>query len=142
MSVDTLLSRLQGVKKTGAERWIARCSAHEDKHASLSIALSQNNRDVVLLRCHALCSTEDVLAAVGLTFEDLYPERAIDNRIAPQRRPFFPSEVFEVARMEVGICAVIAADMHKNREISEADYQRLYVAVERLQGIAGAAYGR
>lgn len=141
MSVDSLLSRLEGVRKTGRDRWSARCPAHADKHPSLSIAISDRNPDVVLLRCHALCDVDDVLAAVGLTFDALYPERPTTENKS-QRRPFFPTEVFEVARLEVAVVAVIAADMRRQQTVSEADYNRLFLAVDRLNGIAQAAYGR
>jgi hypothetical protein len=37
MSADVLLDKLDGVRPTGAGRWIAKCPAHEDRHASLSV---------------------------------------------------------------------------------------------------------
>ena len=37
MSADVLLSILEGVKRTGPGRWMARCPAHGDKSPSLSI---------------------------------------------------------------------------------------------------------
>ena len=52
MSADALLSRLDGVKKTGHGQWIARCPAHEDRSPSLSIA---EKDDRVLVHCHAGC---------------------------------------------------------------------------------------
>jgi hypothetical protein len=50
--------------------------------------------------------------------------------------------VFDVARLEIGVVAIIASDIHRTRSISEADYQRLNVAVGRLEKIAEQAYGR
>jgi hypothetical protein len=35
--VTRLLDRLQGVKRTGPSRWIARCPAHEDRRPSLAV---------------------------------------------------------------------------------------------------------
>lgn len=67
MSVDALLSRLDGVKRTGPGRWIARCSAHDDRHASLSVRELDDGR--VLVHDFAGCSVEEVLAAVGMTFD-------------------------------------------------------------------------
>jgi len=40
------------------------------------------------------------------------------------------------------VIAVLSADLHKNKSISESDYRRVFIAVERLDGIARAAYGR
>ena len=60
----------------------------------------------------------------------------------PVRRPWIPSDVFEIARREIGIVAIIACDMHKTKTVTEAGYARLFLAVQRLDDIAGAAYGK
>jgi len=139
MSADALLAQLDKVRKTGADSWIASCPAHQDKHPSLSIRELDDGR--VLLHDFAGCSTEEILAAVGLTFDALFPERPIEYG-KPERRPFLPADVFDIARREIGIVAILAADLHKNKVVSEADYERVFVAVERLNDIAGAAYGK
>lgn len=139
MSADALLSRLSGVKRTGPGRHIAKCPAHADRTASLSIRELDDGR--LLLHDFAGCSVHEVLGAVGMDMSDLFPPREIQHAKG-ERKPFFPSDVFEVARLEIGVVAVIASDLHKNRSASEDDYQRLYVAIERLNDIAGAAYGR
>ncbi len=139
MSADALLSRLDGVRRTGTGRWLARCPAHEDKSPSLSVRETDDGR--VLLHDFAGCNVEEILGAVGLTFDALFPERPIEHG-KPERRPFLPADVFEVVRREAGVVAILAADLHKNKVVSEADYERLFVAVKRLNDIAGAAYGR
>ena len=139
MSADALLSRLDGVRRTGTGRWLARCPAHEDKSPSLSVREMDDGR--ILLHDFAGCDVEHVLGAVGLTYDALFPERPIEHG-KPERRPFLPSDVFEIARFEISVVAIVAADLHKNRAVSEADYQRVFVAVERLNDIAGAAYGK
>lgn len=139
MSADILLSHLHGVRRTGEGRYSARCPAHEDRSPSLSIRELDDGR--ILLHDHAGCSVEEVLAAVGLTFDALYPARPIEHA-RKERRPFLPADVFEIARREIGIVAVLAADLHKNKAVAEPDYARVFVAVERLDGIARAAYGR
>jgi len=67
--VNRLLSRLSGVKQIDPDRWVARCPAHQDKKASLSIKLDS---DRILVHCHAGCSPEAVVSAVGLTMADLF----------------------------------------------------------------------
>jgi len=59
-----LIAELKGVKKSGAG-WVARCPAHDDKHASLSIGESSDGK--LLLKCHALCDFEQILAAIPRT---------------------------------------------------------------------------
>lgn len=51
----------------------ATCPAHDDKAPSLSIG-RRTDRTGVLLRCHAGCDTDEVLAALDLTRADLFDE--------------------------------------------------------------------
>ncbi len=67
--IRNVLSRLRKVKKSGTG-WEACCPAHDDRHASLSVAVGDDGR--VLLHCHAGCSTEEIVKALGLTMRDLY----------------------------------------------------------------------
>src|SRR5262245_55615161 len=64
-----LLARLPGAKKVG-NGWSARCPAHDDRTASLSIA--QGDDGTVLVKCHAGCDTSAVLAAIDLRLADLF----------------------------------------------------------------------
>jgi len=66
---NRVLKLLHGVKPQGVGRAEALCPAHEDTKPSLSIS-GKNGK--VLLKCHAGCHTEDVLAAIGLTMADLF----------------------------------------------------------------------
>ena len=137
MTVDALLSRLDGVKRTGAARWIARCPAHDDKRPSLAIRELDDGR--VLLHDFAGCSVEDVLGAVGLTFDDLYPERALDHHKPRELRPFNPADVLQCVAFEALVASVAAADIAKNLPISDKDRERLILAVSRLQTAAEVA---
>jgi hypothetical protein len=67
-AVERLLPRLSHVRQIG-ERWIGRCPAHEDHSPSLSI---RRTRDRVLIRCWAGCRATDIVAAIGLTLNDLF----------------------------------------------------------------------
>jgi len=141
MSADALLARLDRVKRTGDGRWLARCPAHEDRSPSLSIRDTDDGR--TLLHCFAGCSVEQVVAALGLKLEDLFPPRPPrQDHIKGERRPFLPQDLFDIVRAEVGVVAVIAMDMNKNRSIDGPAYERLLKAATRLDDIARAAYGR
>jgi hypothetical protein len=70
--VQDLLHRLQGVKRQGSG-WQAKCPAHEDRKASLSLAEGKSGG--IVLHCHAGCATENVVEAMGLTMADLAPEQ-------------------------------------------------------------------
>ena len=64
MKADLIIERLEHVRATGKNRWIARCPAHQDSSPSLVITQPDNER--VLIHCHAGCSTGDILDSMGL----------------------------------------------------------------------------
>ncbi len=72
-----VLGAFSGVRKTGSG-WTAKCSAHEDRHASLSIGRGDDGR--WLLKCHAGCSVDDILAGVNLKTSDLFPKTTVTPR--------------------------------------------------------------
>lgn len=85
---EIVLPKLEGVRKSGAA-FMARCPAHEDNQASLS--LTSGKTQPVVLTCHAGCERDDILAAIGLTWADLCKPR--DE--APREQvwtPFGPAE--------------------------------------------------
>jgi hypothetical protein len=69
-AIDRLLERLERVKQAGEGKWQARCPAHHDRNPSLSVAVGASGEP--LIHCHAGCTADAVLAAVGLAWTDLY----------------------------------------------------------------------
>lgn len=65
-----ILDKLQSVRQNGSG-WTALCPAHEDRRSSLSISVGDDGR--TLVHCHAGCTPEAIVAAVGLTMRDLAP---------------------------------------------------------------------
>jgi len=80
--VALMLERLDGVRR-GARGHIARCPAHADKRASLSVAEGRDGR--ALIRCFAGCETETILTALQMTWGDLFaaPRARQDIRNRP-----------------------------------------------------------
>lgn len=74
--LQDILSRLHGVKGNG-NQYKALCPAHDDKRQSLSV--SQGADGKILMHCHAGCGHENILASIGMTQSDLFPE--------PQSKP-------------------------------------------------------
>ncbi|MCG6943638.1 MAG: hypothetical protein LJE69_20600 [Thiohalocapsa sp.] len=66
---DAFLGRLDGLIQTGTDRWAARCPAHDDRSPSLTI---RDAGDRLLFHCHAGCRPEDILAVIGLTWNDVH----------------------------------------------------------------------
>lgn len=130
MTIETLISRLDGVKETGQGKYVARCPAHEDR--SPSLAITETNDSKILVHCFAGCETEDVLAAVGLKFSDLMPERVGNEHCyKPMRMPFDARQVLEGIAHEVMVVAVIADKYAKLVGVGDDD-ERLTLAVSRI----------
>jgi 5S rRNA maturation endonuclease (ribonuclease M5) len=73
MIAEEFAARLQGARSTPSG-WQAHCPAHDDRNASLSIATGGNGGTVI--KCHAGCDTEKIVAAMGLHMADLFPPKA------------------------------------------------------------------
>ena len=129
MSAEALISHLDGVRSTGAGRWLAKCPAHDDGTASLAIRELDDGR--VLLHDFAGCDPEHVLSAVGLTFDALFPARLIGER-KPERRPFPAADVLRAISLEVLIVVLAASDIASGKVLSEFDLERLKVASARI----------
>jgi 5S rRNA maturation endonuclease (ribonuclease M5) len=71
MTINEIVSRLNAQKNGNG--WIANCPSHEDSTPSLSIAEGKDGK--ILLKCHAFCDTERVVAAMGLKMSDLMPPK-------------------------------------------------------------------
>jgi len=92
-----LLSRLENVKQSGSN-YSARCPAHDDRQASLSIGIGDAGR--VLLHCHAGCQPDAVVGVLGMTLRDLAPASSINNQRKQQavgKSKGFPFPTWEAA---------------------------------------------
>ena len=95
--LDDLLDRLTGVRRSGAG-WTARCPGHDDRRASLSVGRGDDGR--WLLKCHAGCPFDAIVAALGVDARDLFPS---NGREPPDRRivaVYDYDGVFEVVRYD------------------------------------------
>ena len=68
--LEQFVSQLQSVKQTPSG-YEARCPAHDDKHASLSVGLGKDGR--ILVHCHAGCSVVQVCQAMQVPMSSLFP---------------------------------------------------------------------
>ncbi len=129
MSAVELLSRCDGVRETGQGRYVSRCPAHDDRSPSLSITEADDGRTLVY--CHGGCETEDVLAAVGMTFSDIMPERiGSDHGYKKLRQPFDARQVLAAASHELTVVRILANQIAG--QLPEEDRQRAILAAERL----------
>ena len=83
MTIDELISRLHGARKCGSG-WSAKCPAHEDRAASLSVAEGREGR--ILLKCFAGCGVGEICAALGIEEKDLFAAPPPKRKVASARR--------------------------------------------------------
>lgn len=69
---ELVLPRLEGIRKQPSG-YMARCPAHDDGKASLSV--DRGKDQPVVLHCHAGCDRDAILAAIGLTWADVCKPR-------------------------------------------------------------------
>jgi hypothetical protein len=133
MSAENFLSRLSKVKKTGPGKWIARCPAHEDKGPSLSI---KDDGGKVIMKCFAGCEVADIIGAVGVEWEELFPPNDGTWRSDEKRfsggLPFTAMDALRCLSHEGGVVAICAADMAEGKVLSPAERDRLAVACDRI----------
>ena len=102
--IQALINRLDKVRETGRDRYIAKCPAHDDGDPSLSIRQLPDSR--ILLRCFAGCGAVDVLNALGLNWQSLMPDDGLYEPIAERReraaRSDLMVEYLEVVRQQGG----------------------------------------
>ena len=142
-----LLSRLDRVRKAGSG-WSARCPAHEDRSASLSVSTGTDGR--LLVHCFAGCAIGDVLGAIGMTVSDLFVHRLRDaspearreaRRLAIQADW---SAALGVLEREAGVVLIAGLDLANGKSLEPNDHGRLTLAIERISAarrvLAGGRY--
>lgn len=130
MSAAPLLSMLDGVKRTGQGKWIAKCPSHDDRTASLAIRELDDGR--VLVHCFAGCNVHEVVGSIGMQIDDLFPTRKIEHG-KPERRPFPAADILRAIAHETMIVYLSAQAVAKGERLPETDIQRLLVAASRIQ---------
>ncbi len=84
MTFRALLSRFSKTRKV-ADGFMVSCPAHADKNPSLHVSEKDGK---LLLHCHAGCSTEAVLAALGIEARDLFLDASARERRIVAEYPY------------------------------------------------------
>jgi hypothetical protein len=132
--IDNLLSRLDRVKQTKADSWMACCPAHKDRAPSLSIRYID---DKTLIHCFAGCSVLEVVSAIGMEISDLFPPRESHGK--PVRRPFPAMDALRGIAFEALVVSAAASALLAGHPFTQADRERLSLATSRIQSALSAA---
>jgi len=121
---------------------LACCPAQDDRWPSLTIRATDDGRKLV--HCFSGCSVEEVLAAVGLTFSDLFLPRAVDHLVQPEHQPFPATDVLRAIGFEALVVCASAVAVFAGKPFSQQDRERLILAASRIQAamtVAGVSHG-
>lgn len=137
MTIHTILSLLKQVKQTGLDRWLACCPAHEDHTPSLAIRELDDGR--TLIHCFAGCDVQQIVDAIGLPLEELFPPRLTKKHaVKGEARPFPAADILRAVAFEALVVLVYGSAMLAGHSFTEPERQRLMVAVARLQAAVTA----
>ncbi len=75
---------------TGTDAWESRCPAHDGRRRNLSIKRGDDGR--ILVHCHHQpgCDPAAILAALGMTFSDLFPGDSLRGQTSRNGKPAKP----------------------------------------------------
>ena len=125
---EMVLDRLEAVRRVGYDRWMAKCPAHEDRRASLSVRALDDGR--TLVHCFALCTAEEVLKAIGVDWSALFPVDWAGRKF--NRAGVLAVDALAALEFEMSVALVVLGDILAKRPVSEADYDRLQLARNRI----------
>lgn len=130
--LETLLSRLDSVRQVKSNSWMSRCPAHNGDGRSLAITDKDNG--YILIHCFAHeCEVGDILAAVGMSVGDLFPERLPHRPAGRPNAHGLPSiDVLRVMRQELSVVQVLMSDF-ANGTLDGKAIDRGLICAQRLQ---------
>jgi hypothetical protein len=104
------------------KKWRARCPVHKSRGSTLAI---YPDEDKTGIHCFAGCRNDDILAAVGLTFKDLYYQQRIQTP-ATRRRSMLLKRL-EVWEKMLGLADLLRASPAK---IEKAENEIIWMRLE------------
>lgn len=123
--IEELLDRLEKVRSTGKDKWVACCPVHGDKNPSMSVAEKDGR---VLCHCFA-CGANglEVIQALGLS-----PSVLFDKPLEPG---YIPKKVYEEAEIDRLVIAGAEQMRKQGKRLSYKDFKRERLAKARLEAL-------
>ncbi|MCL5979779.1 MAG: virulence-associated protein E [Gammaproteobacteria bacterium] len=140
--INRILHRLEKVKRTAPDKWIALCPAHSDKRPSLSIKQADDGR--VLLKCWTGCGAAEIVSALGLSLADLFAgdRRSLsDHGTGPMRRPFDWRDALQGISHEATVTRLIVSAINRGDDVDADALDRLALAEQRIDDALTAVGG-
>lgn len=139
--LQMMLDRLSGVKRF-QNGFMAYCPSHSDQRSqSLGIRIGRNGG--IIFNCFAGCDRQEILASVGLTFTDLFPDR-IDinyhnghNKYDDKKsdKGFSRNELFQLLIAENTIIHIALCDVLNGKKLNRESKLRIKQAMITITNI-------
>jgi len=123
--IDELLDKLEKVRSTGKDKWVACCPVHGDRNPSMSVAEKDGR---VLCHCFS-CGANglEVAQALGLSPSVLFDK--------PLEKGYIPKRVQEEAQIDRLVIAGAEQMRKQGKRLSYKDFQRERLAKSRLEAL-------
>jgi hypothetical protein len=121
--VEELLDRLDKVRASGKNKWVACCPVHGDKNPSMSVAEKDGR---VLCHCFA-CGANglEVVQALGLPPSVLFEK--------PLEQGYIPKRIYEELDIDRLVIAGAEQMEKQGKPLSYKDFKRLKLAKARVE---------
>lgn len=133
MTVEAILSRLQGVRPAGKGRWRAQCPVHGGKNR-YALAVRETDDGAVLIHCF-VCEggAGEVASAIGVDLSDFFPPNR--DPLKPGKRiskPYRTSDVHMALVDDLRVAYMLYGDIVHGRKRPELDKVKAHHAQKRL----------
>ena len=126
--INDVLSKLDGVKQVGTNKWKAKCPVHNDKNPSMTVSLKD---DRVLCYCFSCQATgKDVVEAIGLPVSSLFADKLQADKSEWRRK-----KLLEEKASDEMFLKIYKSWEQAGKYIPWSDKKRYKIAINRVQSI-------
>ena len=126
-SILSHFNKVRATSKSGSYNCL--CPAHDDRSASLSIKICDDGR--VLIHCFAGCDIQNILSSVGLTLDDIIPQRI--DLLKPSGKAFNPFAILKTMKDEALFVYMCAREVEEGRTLQSSDKDKLLNTIGKLK---------
>jgi hypothetical protein len=143
IGIDGFLSRLEKVRKTGENKWIACCPAHDDRSPSLQVSEAEDGK-ILIKDFGQQCDIGQIAASVGLNVSDLFPDNTRNQHYKLTNRARFDAvHILQCLSLDLTFVYMCAKHIAGGEALIESDQQELLSAAHRInRALAAGGYGQ
>ena len=126
--INDVLSKLEGVKQVGTNKWKAKCPVHNDNNPSMTVSVKDNR---VLCYCFSCQATgKDVAEAIGLPVSSLF-----ENPMTVDKSEWRRKKLLEEKASDEMFLKIYQSWEKAGKYIPWSDKKRYKIAINRVQSI-------